>query len=391
MAATHKLKAVHFVKISRGPAFFLCKDLFTSNNTLEEGWEKLLKTFHSLLTTHANADGKRLAQAAKDGVVRLAREVAETLATLELSLPAIAFDRMLHIMLHVPRAIQRWNAARNFWAFSMERYNTRTHVHYFVRIATDSALFRARIRYVGFITNFVRQRHRAAASCAFSYTRLSFVRGMPSDIRERLLHVEHDHTSNTLIASAEDFMSRYGKGARGGDEVSIKPTWKNSRALQDRNKNMFVHFLNAQFANRAVCRRYGGELGDAVEFRSMLSGVYINGYSSPWKIGSACLYVCEGVYCVGIVLSMLYRAGTSQNMLAFQIARHQIIANEVVGKNIMFTVSVEASPGAIDLVLWKAILFRCIMLKTGGHTTALVVNSTKSEDAGSESIQFAEL
>ena len=49
------------------------------------------------------------------------------------------------------------------------------------------------------------------------------------------------------------------------------------------------------------------------------------------------------------------------------------------------------TPGAIDLVLWKAILFRCIMLKTGGHTTALVVNSTKSEDAGSESIQFAEL
>ena len=49
------------------------------------------------------------------------------------------------------------------------------------------------------------------------------------------------------------------------------------------------------------------------------------------------------------------------------------------------------TPGAIDLVLWKAILFRCIMLKTGGHTTASVVNSTKSEDAGSESIQFEEL
>ena len=78
-------------------------------------------------------------------------------------------------------------------------------------------------------------------------------------------------------------------------------------------------------------------------------------------------------------------------MLAFQIARHETIANEVVGKNIMFTVSGEGSPGAIDLVLWKAILFRCIMLKTGGHTTALVVNSTKSEDAGSESIQFEEL
>ena len=212
---------------------------------------------------------------------------------------------------------------------------------------------------------------------------------MPSDMRERLL--QHNTQKNNLIASAEEFMSRYGKGARGGEEVFIKPTWRNSHVLGDRNKNMFVHFLNKQFENRAVCRRYGGELGDALEFRSMSSGVYINGYSSPWKLGCACLYVCEGVYCVGIVLSMMYRTGTSQNMLAFQIARHEIIANEVVGKNIMFTVSGEASPGAIDLVLWKSILFRCIMIKTGGHATALVVNSTKSEEAGSESIQFVEL
>ena len=123
LGKTHKLKAVHFLKISRGPAFFLTLGLFDgeAQKDMKEGWTKLLKVFHSLLTVHVNTDGGRIGRSSKDAVARLEMNVAEALSTLELTMPAIFFHTMAHILLHVPQAVQKWGSVRNFWAFSMER------------------------------------------------------------------------------------------------------------------------------------------------------------------------------------------------------------------------------------------------------------------------------
>ena len=120
---TGRLKAVHYVKISRGPAFYLTEGLFVegAQKDMKEGWNMLLRFFHSILTVHVDADGGRVGQNSKDAVTRLEKEIAEALATLELTMPAIFFHTQAHILLHVPQAVLRWGSVRNFWAFSMER------------------------------------------------------------------------------------------------------------------------------------------------------------------------------------------------------------------------------------------------------------------------------
>jgi hypothetical protein len=78
--------------------------------------------FRAILTVHVDADGGRVRQNSKDAVTRLEKEIAEALATLELTMPAIFFHSQAHILLHVPQAVQKWGSVRNFWAFSMERF-----------------------------------------------------------------------------------------------------------------------------------------------------------------------------------------------------------------------------------------------------------------------------
>ena len=124
LGKSHRLKAVHCVKISRGPAFFLTRGLFDGEDQqdMKEGWTKLLRFFNSILTVHVNTEGGGVRQRSKDAVARLEKDAAEALSTLELTMPAIFFHTMAHILLHVPRAVQRWGSARNFWAFTMETY-----------------------------------------------------------------------------------------------------------------------------------------------------------------------------------------------------------------------------------------------------------------------------
>ena len=83
--------------------------------------------------------------------------------------------------------------------------------------------------YVGWITNFIQQRNHAAASCAFSYSRLTFLRGMPYKLR-LLLQGRPDRTSNGnqymrgFVMSMDDFMFRQ-HGKRGEGSIVVRPTW----------------------------------------------------------------------------------------------------------------------------------------------------------------------
>ena len=48
-------------------------------------------------------------------------EVVEALCFAEAYLPRTELPVMFHLLLHVPDAIYRWNAVRNFWTFFGER------------------------------------------------------------------------------------------------------------------------------------------------------------------------------------------------------------------------------------------------------------------------------
>jgi hypothetical protein len=89
--------------------------------------------------------------------------------------------------------------------------------------------------FVGWITNFIRQRHQAAASCAYAYSRLTFVRRMPPAIRTRLQNRQKRHNMNT---SMRGFIAPYQiHEGRGSGELYVAPTnWRNNRALLDEDR-----------------------------------------------------------------------------------------------------------------------------------------------------------
>lgn len=120
---TYKLTAVDFVRISKGAMSYVFAGVFDGPEMerQKQAFESFNETLRLLLTTHINADGIPLNTTLKTLASTLTEQVAQTLSLLEMCSPLILFDRLLHIMLHVPMAMARWNSVRNFWAFRSER------------------------------------------------------------------------------------------------------------------------------------------------------------------------------------------------------------------------------------------------------------------------------
>jgi hypothetical protein len=120
---TFRLKAVDFVRMSKGAMSWVFEGVFDKpeSTNQKKAFESFNETLRLLLTTHFNADGNPLSVHMKNMVANLHQQVAQTLSLLEACSPIIFFDRMLHILLHVPMAMAKWNACRNFWAFASER------------------------------------------------------------------------------------------------------------------------------------------------------------------------------------------------------------------------------------------------------------------------------
>jgi hypothetical protein len=121
---TYKLKAVDFVRASKGAMSYIFGGAFDEpeKENQKQAFNSFTETLRLCLTSHCNADGRPLGTRLKEMMARLGQQVAETLSLLEMCSPFIIFDRMLHILLHVPRAMAKWNSCRNFWCFPSERY-----------------------------------------------------------------------------------------------------------------------------------------------------------------------------------------------------------------------------------------------------------------------------
>jgi hypothetical protein len=122
---TFKLKAVDFVRISKGAMSYVFQGAFDGPDTLnqKQAFESFNETLRLCLTTHFNADGRPHTAPMKQKIARLHEQVAETLSLLEMCAPLIIFDRILHELVHVPAAMAKWGACRNFWSFPSERCN----------------------------------------------------------------------------------------------------------------------------------------------------------------------------------------------------------------------------------------------------------------------------
>jgi hypothetical protein len=101
--------------------------------------------------------------------------------------------------------------------------------------------------FVGWITNFIKQRHHAAASCAYSYARLTFVRRMPPQIRSRLQIRQNKHKMNTTMRGyIKEYTPFVG---RGSDVLAVTP-WssRNSRALRICDREVLLRYTSCTYA-----------------------------------------------------------------------------------------------------------------------------------------------
>jgi hypothetical protein len=119
---TFRLKAVDFVRISRGGISYMFEGIFDGESTphIKQAFESFTETLRLLLTTHFNTDNQPLSPRTKHRAAKLMEQTTETLSLLETCAPRIIFDRMLHILTHVTTAMTRWNSVRNFWCFPSE-------------------------------------------------------------------------------------------------------------------------------------------------------------------------------------------------------------------------------------------------------------------------------
>jgi hypothetical protein len=120
---TFKLKAVDFVRISKGAMAYVFEGAFDNPRTAnqKQAFASFNETLRLCLTTHCNADGRPLTARMKQKMARLQEQSTETLSLLEMCAPLIIFDRVLHELVHVPPALVKWDSARNFWSFPSER------------------------------------------------------------------------------------------------------------------------------------------------------------------------------------------------------------------------------------------------------------------------------
>jgi hypothetical protein len=123
LTKTYKLKAVDFVRISKGAMSYVFEGIFDGPRTEKhkQAFESLNETLRLCLTTHYNANGRPLTNNTKQRAADLMEQAAQTLSLLEMCSPLIIFDRILHELLHLPMAMAKWNSCRNFWCFRSER------------------------------------------------------------------------------------------------------------------------------------------------------------------------------------------------------------------------------------------------------------------------------
>ena len=82
----------------------------------EKALQALVAACNAVLTMTSDRDSD-----SRDQVDRVKVQVVEALCLCESVLPVTELPVMLHILLHVPDCVYRWNAVRNFWSFFGER------------------------------------------------------------------------------------------------------------------------------------------------------------------------------------------------------------------------------------------------------------------------------
>ena len=133
-----------------------------------EAFWGLIAVLRAILTATCDMseDGAAV-EAAEEQLRRLKRQCVLALSRAEEDVPQTECAISMHIIMHLPDSIFRWNAVRNFWAFHSERF-------------------------VGWLINFIHNRHLASENLVRGYSTSSILGNLPdsvtASVRARLAH-----------------------------------------------------------------------------------------------------------------------------------------------------------------------------------------------------------
>ena len=110
------LKAHDWIRLVQDAGDYLLHDLFPDDPKRSLALYDLLSACNGCLTLTSPFDSEN-----REVLDRLKLKVTEALSRCESVLPKTELAVMFHVLLHVPDAMYKWNAVRNFWAFFGER------------------------------------------------------------------------------------------------------------------------------------------------------------------------------------------------------------------------------------------------------------------------------
>lgn len=116
------LNSHDWIQLMQSAGDYLLLGLFPEEPRKLQALQALLKATNTVLHATSAADSEN-----REQIDRVKSEVTEALCLMEEVLPATELAVMLHIMLHVPDAVYRWNSVRNYWSFFGERSQTPTY------------------------------------------------------------------------------------------------------------------------------------------------------------------------------------------------------------------------------------------------------------------------
>lgn len=230
--------------VQSGGAYLLA-DMWPHNRPLQEAVQGL-RTACNLLLHHNSVAGEE--ERAGDTVSELKYTLVVALCKIEAVIPATDLAVIMHILLHVPDCIYRWNNVRNWWCFFGERC-------------------------MGGYIRFINNRDLACENIMTACVRQLFILNAPHGAlanafkKARAMNLPLPQHSALIIASERKATH---KSLPGEYNLQVTKTRRNSRKIQ--TLSPLVKAAIRTIAQRNPARNYKLASGEKATFLALTGG-----------------------------------------------------------------------------------------------------------------------
>lgn len=158
-----------WIQLVQSAGDYVLAGLFPDNPRKGTAILALVSACNAILNTSSDYQSDN-----RDEIDRLKLQVTEALVMCESVLPRTELPVMMHILLHVPDCMYRWNAVRNYWSFFGERA-------------------------MGWLIRHIHNRDLATENIMTAYCRLRLVLDSPAEAIEGILQKLTSHTDTNHI------------------------------------------------------------------------------------------------------------------------------------------------------------------------------------------------